>query len=102
MAMSEMIGEEETQRQRENRARRKREERVKSRAEFRRQLAKSARKTFVVLFGAAVVLYLVVNAGRFQNISSQAGQQLSAKVNSHNALKREALKYEDEVNEVIK
>jgi len=102
MAMSPMIGEEETQRQQEIRTRYMREERSKSWTRFRQQLVASTRKTFVFLFGAAVVLYLVVNAGRFQDYSSQAGQKLSVTVNAHNTLKQEALKYEEEVDKVSK
>ncbi|MDR3456677.1 MAG: hypothetical protein P4N60_04480 [Verrucomicrobiae bacterium] len=102
MAMSPMIGEEETQRQREIRTRLEREEREQARARFRQQLAARARKTFVFLFGAAVVLYLVVNTGRFQDYGSQAGRRISAKVNSHSTLKQNALKYEEEVDTITK
>ena len=100
MAMSAMIGEEETQRQQENRIRRQREELEQARAKFREQMAAGARKTFIFLFGAAVVLYFTVNGLRFQDATSRIGQRITTQANAHNALKQKALNYENEVNEV--
>jgi len=102
MAICPMFGEEETQRQQELRIRRQREARAAARAKFRQQLVDSARKTFFFLFGATVVLYLVINAGRFQEYSTQVGHKLSAKVNAHSNLKQSALKYQDEVDQITK
>jgi hypothetical protein len=97
-----MIGEEEAQRQQEERARREREERAKAKAQRREQLAAGTRKIFKFLLGATVVLYLVVNGGRFQAVSGWLGERFSAKVNAHSTLKQNALKHQDEVDLVIK
>jgi hypothetical protein len=102
MSMSPMIGEEETQRQQEERIRREREERAKSRAQVREQLGAGMRKTFKLLLGAALVLYLVINGGHFQSLTSFLSQRLSAKVNVHSTLKQGALKYQNEVDDVTK
>ena len=102
MAISPMIGEEETQRQHDGRVRRQREHRAKSRAQFREHLAASVRKTFVFLFAMTVILYVVLHGERFQGYTGQLGHKLSAKINSHNTLKQNALKYEEEVDLVTK
>ena len=102
MAISPMIGEEETQRQQEDRTRRQREQRAKSRAQFREHLAASVRKTFVFLFAMTVILYVVLHGERFQGYTGQLSHKLSAKINSHNALKQNALQHEEEVDQVLK
>lgn len=102
MAMSEMIGEEETQRQREIRVRLKHEERVKSRSEFRRRLSACSRKIIVLLLGVVAVFVILASSPRIQSYASQLGQQLPVPTVTPNPLKQSALKYEDEVNEVIK
>lgn len=102
MAMNPIIGEEETQRQREYRTWREREERIKSRAQLRRQIAGCVSKTCIFLFGVAVILYFAINSDRFQGYTNQFSQKLSAQVNAHSTLKKSALKYEEEVDQVTK
>jgi len=105
MDMSSMIGVEETQRQEEIHVRLEREERAKARGQFRKELAASMRNIMIFLVGAVVVLFCVLNSGRFQDFSGQVGQRLTAQASAHSAqgvLKQTALDYQNEVDEITK
>lgn len=102
LTMTSMFGEDESQRQREIRIRRERDERAKSRAKFFHSVAVGARKLFFMAFGMGVALYLIANTGRFEALTSQLSQRISARLSTHNTLEQNALQYQNEVNQITK
>ncbi|HEY5042400.1 MAG TPA: hypothetical protein VIK53_10395 [Verrucomicrobiae bacterium] len=99
--MSSMIGEAEAHRRQELRQQRVREERAKLRGRIRRQFAAGARKTFVFLFGAAILVFAMSDHAELNGFAKRCGQSLASR-NSHNALEQAALNYEKEVNDIAK
>jgi len=101
MTMDSMIGEAEAHRRKEIREQRAREEHAKLRARIRRQLAAGARKTFIFLFGATVLVFLFSYEAELQGTAKQFGRSLASN-NSRSVLQQAALSYEQEVDEIAK